>query len=448
LSTNRVDVCAMLPPVVLITDKIYVKTRRYLEKIRRLVGAERRVILAGISGFPRGLEIQTVRDLVSSVIEGSVDRLAHHLRALSSSDGQAVSIVALNQSALLPAIAVQRLIGAPPRPGIVEACDKSRTRQLLTESGGDLSMEHAVVFPGDSNTRIDGFQAERYVVKPAFGMSSSSVRFCNTWSEARRSAELPEHTKKWVPNDIMKALGFAGARSDVQIIEPYIPGTEFSIDGWIDDTRFHAIVQHKLCMVQSTFIGDGPTVSPPLTSAVLPSKWSPLKHSEEEICAFGRSVLSAIGFARGVFHIEARERPDGRLFLIEINPRAPGGSLWRSAFLRSGYDLEIADAQLQLGQSVPLPTTHLCKHVLHYPFYAATPGRLESWGDLTGPARQTIPELSIDFVASLGDEFRPEDMSEEPYLAFAVVHDETAKGLLDKCEAILALIPPTVQARM
>jgi hypothetical protein len=47
-------------------------------------------------------------------------------------------------------------------------------------------------------------------------------------------------------------------------------GTEFSIDGWINGDKFCAKVQHKLFMVQSTFIGDGPTVSPPIQTHQLP----------------------------------------------------------------------------------------------------------------------------------------------------------------------------------
>jgi hypothetical protein len=156
-------------------------------------------------------------------------------------------------------------------------------------------------------------------------------------------------------------------------------------------------------------------------------------------------VLDAIGFTHGAFHIEGRERAsDGQLYLVEINPRAPGGSLWRSALARTGDDLELVDAAIQLGLEVPPPIEARMPYVLHYPFYASTPGKLTDWGDLDGPATANIDTLSIDFAASLGQTFLPTDLNEEPYLAFAVACDETRAGLFDKMDRILRLRPPTI----
>jgi predicted ATP-grasp superfamily ATP-dependent carboligase len=102
---------------------------------------------------------------------------------------------------------------------------------------------------------------------------------------------------------------------------------------------------------------------------LLPKHWQGLENDEKTICNFGHNVLQKIGFKRGVFHIEGREQhTDRSLHLIEVNPRAPGGSLWRSALLRSGYDLEMIDAAIQLGMNVP------------HPIYASNAGVLQDWG--------------------------------------------------------------------
>ena len=193
-------------------------------------------------------------------------------------------------------------------------------------------MQYCEVLPG-SPVPVDAyFSAERYVVKPVFGMSSTDVAICESWDEAKMQAESAYHSKQWVPVHVVEALFSQVTRTDKRIIEPYVDGTEFSIDGWISEGGWYAIVQHKLFMIHSTFIGDGPTVSPPVRGEDLPVGWCGLNNTETEICAFGQRVLDAIGFYRGVFHIEGRElRGSKELRLIEVNPRAPGGSLWRSA---------------------------------------------------------------------------------------------------------------------
>jgi biotin carboxylase len=177
-------------------------------------------------------------------------------------------------------------------------------------------------------------------------------------------------------------------------------------------------------------------------SKPIPPEYQGLQTCEAAITAFGKVILQAIGFAHGVFHIEARERADGRLALIEVNPRAPGGSLWKSALLRTGYDLEAADISIQLGRKPERSELNVKNYVLHYPFYAPHPGVLSSWGDLDGPRATAIEGLSIDFATDVDTVFREDDMTEEPYLAFAVAHDATKEGILAKCNAILQLTPP------
>lgn len=304
-------------------------------------------------------------------------------------------------------------------------------------------MDFCVATPGQRLPDTENFIAEKYVVKPTFGMSSSDVRIFDSWNTAREYAESLANSKEWLPDHVASALDLG--RTDTRIIEPYIDGTEFSVDGWIIDRTFKAIVHHKLFMVRRAFIGDGVTVSPPLSEEYFSAGWLELKNSEETICNFGRSVLDAVGFCRGVFHMEGIERhSDRKLFPIEINPRAPGGSLWKSAFKRFGYDLELVDVLIQLGRPIPSVDSWTPKYVLHYPYYASTSGILCDWGDLDGPKARDIDGLTIDFAANPGDEFREKDLWEEPYLAFAVISDDTIEGLLKKWEGLRILTPPQV----
>jgi hypothetical protein len=410
------------------------------------------LVLAIVEGFGAGPAIGTVCAEPPEVIEGTIPELAETLRRRRGEAAEPPRVVALNQSAILPGLALRYSLGLAHRPGLAEACDKRLTRRLLAQT--DLHLDFVEARPGEVLGDDKMFKADRYVIKPAFGMSSKDVKFCDTWAQVRHFVQdsVKLHFERstvsldWVPQHVMTALGWKD-RSDAWIVEAYVAGPEFSIDGCIRGGSFCAFVQHKLSIIETTtFVGDGPTITPPVGPDDLPSKWSALRNGEAAICEFGRRVLQAIDFTEGVFHIEGRERSsDGRLFLVEVNPRAPGGALWKSIARRTGLDLETIDAAIQLGLPLPKPDTPAAVRAIHYPFYAQQPGVLVDWGSLGWRGQPPIETLSVDFAVPLGQMFKPSDLDEEPYLAFAVAHDDTLAGLLEKCECILRLTPPCVE---
>lgn len=429
--------------VVLVSDQVYLKTLRHIEKVRACA-PQSRIILAIAAGYVPQDFPRLARDLNVRVEVGDI---AHLAQVLAAESGHLPKIVALNQSAILPALALRRALGLPMRSGVFAACDKRVMRERLFEYGGGLELAYREVLPGASDTTVQPFCADRYVVKPAFGMSSADVRMYESWQDALAYARRPISSKSWVPNHVLAALDKAGLRTDARLIEPYIPGTEFSVDGWITGDRFWAIVQHKLHMnEQRTFIGDGTTVSPPISDTDrLPLGCHALLSSEARISRFAHEVLRAIGYSEGVFHMEAREQPDGLLRVIEVNPRAPGGSLWRSVYLRTGYDLELVDAAIQLGLDIPAPEPARACHVLHHPFYAPHPGMLQHWGGLAS-FRDAGELRFVDDAVKLGHEFEATDLNEEPYLAFAVAGAQTLDALLEVRQRILGLPPPLISS--
>ena len=212
--------------VVLVTDQIYVKTRRYLQKIKDCLDGHTSLCLAHVEGFSKGLSYASVRKFVTEqhVIYGTIEYLAERILQLARSESSELFVLALNQSSILPAMALRQLLHLPLRPGFIESCDKRRTRRLLAKYD-KLALDYREIMPGQPNPHVDAFEAEQYVVKPAFGMSGSDVKIFKTWGEAKHYAESLEHAKKWVPEGISRALNLGA--TNVRIIEPYVDGTEF-----------------------------------------------------------------------------------------------------------------------------------------------------------------------------------------------------------------------------
>ncbi|WP_156898222.1 ATP-grasp domain-containing protein [Methylocapsa acidiphila] len=429
--------------MLLVTDSIYPKTKRHIEKIRSLIGDDRlSVLLIRDKGDPF---FQRTGEYLSDleVLIEEVDSLESLYRFFASNTTPAdeISVLALNQSALLPGLAVLAVLGRSFRPGILESCDKGIMRSRL-QPVPNLRLDHYVVLGDDVPPARAPFEPGPYIVKPCLGTSSRDVYRAQSWDEIRRVIPLWQGSCKWLPDWIGALLGLTRPSIGAFIVERFIEGTEFSVDGWIGDD-FDAIVQQKLWTFEQPFFGDGLTISPPACSACLPADYNALKTREDNIVYFARSILEAIGLRNGVFHIEGREcRSSGALRLIEVNPRAPGGSLWRSALLRMNCDLELMDAALQLGYPYPKLADAPAKHVLHYPFYAMQSGTLQDWGGLDGPFR--LPNLKIDKVATLKQSFYSDRVREEAYLAFAVTHDDTLEALLAQGQEILRLRRPQI----
>lgn len=331
---------SVLPRVVLVTDQIYVKTERFVDKIKRCFCETIFVYIAVV--IDPSQEPPRNVDYCEEVISGDTDYIASWLKELARASNAPVQIVALNHSAVLPAIAIRHRLDLDVSNGHAIACDKLLMRKKLAAID-ELSLKYCKY--ADIEEQWGSWQdVEQFVVKPAYGMSSTDVKICSCLQDIRDYARNP---KPWFPEHIFAALPPTLAselsKIDTTIVEPFIEGVEFSIDGWIANGEFHAIVQHKLYNVSDTFIGDGITISPPITTKELRStseygtilhktgkQLAGLETSEEDICKFGRKVLKGIDFYKGVFHIEAKESfKDRSLKLIEVNPRSPGGALWR-----------------------------------------------------------------------------------------------------------------------
>ncbi|MFJ6722357.1 ATP-grasp domain-containing protein [Streptomyces sp. NPDC091259] len=127
------------------------------------------------------------------------------------------------------------------------------------------------------------------------------------------------------------------------IIEEYLDGTEFSVDGPVVDGVFHALFSvEKPEHDEERHHDAGLRLSPPQSDAV--------RVAVEQLSAKVSALCTELGLQRGWFHVEGRALPDGSAELVEINPRS-GGGLYRSATMRTcGLDPVEVTVGMALGE--------------------------------------------------------------------------------------------------
>lgn len=107
------------------------------------------------------------------------------------------------------------------------------------------------------------------------------------------------------------------------LIEEYVTGVEFSVDGPILDGRYQgAVVFEKTDYDYDRNHEAGVLICPPTLDYVAAGA-AQLSSIVNDICA-------VLGLRQGWLHAEGRVQPDGDVQLIEINPR-PGGGLYCEA---------------------------------------------------------------------------------------------------------------------
>ncbi|HST86250.1 MAG TPA: ATP-grasp domain-containing protein [Kineosporiaceae bacterium] len=120
------------------------------------------------------------------------------------------------------------------------------------------------------------------------------------------------------------------AREDVFIVEEYVDGLEFSVDGFVAEGAFTPVlVVSKPGFDEERHHDAGILFSPPVGLEA---------DTVQQFCADLEMLAKSIGVDGAWWHAEGRVRAGGRPALIEINPR-PGGRLHiEAARRRTGVD--------------------------------------------------------------------------------------------------------------
>lgn len=141
-------------------------------------------------------------------------------------------------------------------------------------------------------------------------------------------------------------LADSGAGDIEMIVEEYLPGTEFSVDGPVLNGRFHPVLAvEKPDHDEVTHHDAGLEFHPPQTDHV--------REGVRVLCETVTTLCTDLGLDQLWLHFEGRSSADGRTELIEINPRPGGGQIPKAIQEISGIDAIEAVVSMALGVYTP-----------------------------------------------------------------------------------------------
>lgn len=175
------------------------------------------------------------------------------------------------------------------------------------------------------------------VIKPLFGSSSCGVQLVTPDTDIKQVITQSK-------DNIAKKFNTASERAF--LLESYIPGKAFSIDGIIQNKNIH-------------FAGINEYIYGPLPYFVQIGNIIPanITKKQQDFCLKSmRKIIKYFGFDNMPFHAEVVLNGNG-LYLIEIACRMPGGKISRGYELAYGFNFVEQVVNLYLGNPVKFKKT-------------------------------------------------------------------------------------------
>jgi len=227
------------------------------------------------------------------------------------------------------------LIGVPGIP--VETGDalrdKNKMRNAL-KNAGVASPEHTVLHSLSNIENVADMIKFPCVIKPLDQSGSIHVSKANNLNELTTAYQaLCED--KWT--EMAKGVG------TIAIVEEYIDGTEFSVEGFVDETGSHIVsITEKLTKGEPFFVEMGHIVSAKIDSSI-----------REAIMQYMQQVVKALHINLGVYHAELKINKHGPV-LIEIAGRLAGDKICNLILLSTGVNLFQIMLESHLGHPIKL----------------------------------------------------------------------------------------------
>ncbi|OIK25085.1 ATP-grasp domain-containing protein [Streptomyces malaysiense] len=297
---------------------------------------------------------------------------------------------------------------------------KARVRAAMTDLG--LS---SLPFVAGTAAALDVGAVTSYpvIVKPDQDSGGSRL--------VRRAADAGELSSR------LKELADTVGPDTDALVEEYIDGVEFSVDGPVLDGLFHPLFEVEKTEHDNLRHHDaGLLVSPPPSAHVRQA----VRDLSERIGA----LCASLGLGAGWLHVEGRVRADGSCELVEINPR-PGGRMYRAATRRTcGVDPIDMSVRMALGErpdDAPAGAARGGTELLAMlPFEADRVGTLVSATSVEELKR--IPGVVDGY---LFEDFRVVTMDRENFFAEAMILAADVAGLHEIAEQVRSVFTFTFE---
>ena len=290
-----------------------------------VVGSDQEAILAEISGG--GTLSVDFKDIARGVADIAAFAERHPLDA----------IVPVDDGANILAAAAAQALGLPHNDpdSVVAARNKFRFRQKM--AANDLpGPEFRLVSLDDDPGKIARAVPYPCVLKPlTLAMSRGVIRADghNSFVDAfHRIADIIAQPDADTP----------GEAADHILVESYLPGTEYAVEGLIVDGAVNILaIFDKPDPLEGPFFEETIYVTPAEIDAA----------RREAIARGVERAVRAVGLVDGPTHIDLRVDDDNEVFVIEVDARSIGGYCGRSLRFAGGMRLE----ELILRRAAGLP---------------------------------------------------------------------------------------------
>lgn len=293
-------------------------------------------------------------------------------------------------------------------PGSSTGLDVLASKTLVRERMRALGLS-AVRFSGDP-AEVDFFPA---IVKPARESAAS-------WLVHRVDGpdELVAHRRH---------LADSGLAGTELIVEEYLPGTEFSVDGPVVGGRFHPVMAVEKPEHDDTrHHNAGLEFHPPQHEHV--------RAGVRALSAAVDALCTDLDLDQLWFHVEGRVTADGRAELLEINPRPAGGMYVAVTRASTGIDPIEAFVAMSLGEfTVPPPVPPRDRPVF---------GMVDVEADELGVVKISTTEEDLRALpgvidAEVIDGFEIESLDKESFFVRVAVTADSVPELRDRAAAVL-----------
>ncbi len=370
-----------------------------------VVGSDQEMVLSELRGA-RGLALDF------SDIEAAVTRVR-----IMASNAPFEAIVNVDDAGAELAAAIAAELGlAQNRPeAVASARDKYRFRRAIAEAGLP-GPAFRLISLDDDPRGIAGEIAYPCVVKPLTLAMSRGVIRCD---DSAAFVDAVARVARIIARDDADTPGRAG---DHLLVEGYVPGTEYALEGLITRGRLNV-----LAIFDKPDALDGPFFEETIyvTPAVLEGG------QRGVILAAAQAAVAAIGLIDGPVHVDLRLDGDAAV-VLEVDARSIGGHCGRSLRFPGGQRLEEVILRHATGDvSVSAETEAGAGGVMMIPIPAS--GRLKRIDGLAAAEGVGgISEISITIPLGHPVETLPEGGR---YLGFIIAHAESAEAVVTALRA-------------